>query len=187
MYCVERGGWVPACELRPGERVRTVDGSARLATKTRRPGRQTVYNLEVHDTHRFYVSPLGLLVHNTGIGCRISDALANGDLRIVGKQAAGVTRPDRHHIFPRKYRSWFAERGMDIDRYTLPVEQGVHSAIHTHVGLDGGWNRQLMARLYAEEAKVSRKLTVREIFKIGDQLRRKAGLKHAQIIHYRAP
>jgi RHS repeat-associated protein len=58
-------GWRPAGELQPGSTLQTKDGrDLRVASVRRREGSFKVYNLEVSDAHTFYVSPLGILVHN---------------------------------------------------------------------------------------------------------------------------
>jgi hypothetical protein len=69
IYSEDRDDWVPAGELKVGEQARTVDGVAKLTSKSQRPGRHTVHNMEVHRSHSYYVSHLGVLAHNTGIGC----------------------------------------------------------------------------------------------------------------------
>lgn len=71
IYSADRNDWVTACELRLNENVRTIDGTATLTGKSRRLGRHTVYNLEVHRSHAYHVSQFGLLAHNTGIHCNI--------------------------------------------------------------------------------------------------------------------
>jgi hypothetical protein len=58
---------VAAGELRIDEQVRTIDGTARLTSKSRRPRRETVYNLEVHRSHAYHVSQFGILAHNSNI------------------------------------------------------------------------------------------------------------------------
>ena len=69
LFSYDRDDWVPAGELKVGEQVRTVDGKAKLTAKSQRPGRHTVYNMEVHRAHSYHVSQFGILAHNTGIGC----------------------------------------------------------------------------------------------------------------------
>lgn len=71
LYSEDRKGWVPAGNLKMGEQVRTVSGTARLTGKAQRPGRHKVYNMEVHRSHAYFVSQFGLLAHNTGIPCNI--------------------------------------------------------------------------------------------------------------------
>lgn len=60
-----QGNWVSAGNLSIGEYVKTKDGIAQLAMRSQRPGRHKVYNLEVHKDHNYYVSNLGILVHNS--------------------------------------------------------------------------------------------------------------------------
>jgi hypothetical protein len=64
IYSVDRGTFVPAEELKVGERVRCQSGIARVERKTARPGSHRVYNLEVQVDHVYHVTDGGLLVHN---------------------------------------------------------------------------------------------------------------------------
>jgi uncharacterized lipoprotein (TIGR02269 family) len=44
-----------------------------------------------------------------------------------------------HHIYPRAFRGWFTDQGIDIDAYILPLEVEEHRRIHR--GTEGGpWN-----------------------------------------------
>jgi hypothetical protein len=62
----DRQAFVPAGELRPGERLRSHQHTvARVAAIVPRAGPETVYNLEVAGQHVYQVSAQGLLVHNT--------------------------------------------------------------------------------------------------------------------------
>ncbi len=46
---------------------------------------------------------------------------------------------EMHHIFPREFKEWFKEKGIDIDLYTLPLAVEEHQRIHR--GDRGGpWN-----------------------------------------------
>lgn len=65
LYSAERQAWIEAGKLRIGERVCTISGEVCLSGKILRAGRHTVYNLEVHRSHTFFVSPQGVLAHNT--------------------------------------------------------------------------------------------------------------------------
>ncbi len=69
LFSADRDDWVPAGEVKIGEKLRTTNGTATLTGKSQRPGRHKVYNLEVHRSHSYYVSQFGILAHNTGIGC----------------------------------------------------------------------------------------------------------------------
>ena len=61
------GHWLRIAELKVGDSVKTYDGS-NLAIEqiTVALGRTTVYNFEVEDYHRYYVSHTKVLVHNNG-------------------------------------------------------------------------------------------------------------------------
>ena len=67
IYSQDRNTWIAAGELNIGEHVLTVDGTTALTGKKKRPGRHTVYNLEVHRSHAYHVSDLGILAHNSNI------------------------------------------------------------------------------------------------------------------------
>jgi len=69
LWSSDREDWIPAGNLRLGERVTTVNGVARLLSKSVNPDKHTVYNLEVHRSHSYHVGELGLLAHNTGLEC----------------------------------------------------------------------------------------------------------------------
>jgi hypothetical protein len=65
-WSVDRESFIPASDLQPGERLQLADGTTRaVQTLTKRPGRTTVYNLEVDGEHVYYVGQSGVLVHNT--------------------------------------------------------------------------------------------------------------------------
>jgi uncharacterized lipoprotein (TIGR02269 family) len=59
---------------------------------------------------------------------------------LLAKQAEERRKPhEKHHIFPRMFKTWFEEKGIDIDEYVLPLEVGKHRSIHR--GANGGpWN-----------------------------------------------
>jgi hypothetical protein len=94
----------------------------------------------------------------------------------------------QHHIFPQQYRAWFAERGVEIDRYVLELDRGVHEALHYGRGTlfpgGGYWNTTIMTRLLEREAKVGRLLLKREVLKIGAVLRRETNLKNVKVKNY---
>jgi hypothetical protein len=66
VWSADRNAWVPAGELRVGERLLDADGSTpEVESFVLRPEPEPVYNLEVEGDHCFRVGQLGLLVHNT--------------------------------------------------------------------------------------------------------------------------
>ena len=69
LYSETRHAWIPAGDLQLDEVVRTLNGNSTLTARTQRPTRETVFNLEVHRSHAYHVSGLGVLAHNTGLPC----------------------------------------------------------------------------------------------------------------------
>jgi hypothetical protein len=105
----------------------------------------------------------------------VDEALESGAINPATPYRAGATRPPRHHIFPRQHADWFKARGVDVDRYTLPLDEGMHQALHYGGGpAKGGgfWNAEIRSRLMNREASLGRQLTKREILQIGAQMRR---------------
>jgi hypothetical protein len=101
LYSQDRHAWVAAGELQVGEHVTAVGGNGRLASKVRRPGRHTVYNLEVHRTHAYYVSSLGLLAHNNPPSGGATPA--NGGSAPAGPPGGKWSRPIQPGSEPGKW------------------------------------------------------------------------------------
>lgn len=91
---------------------------------------------------------------------------------------AGAARPPRHHIFVPEHVDWFRSRGVDIDRYTLELTQGEHSAVHTL-----GWNKDVQRFIESEKA-LGREFTRMEILRFGVRRRRRYHLQHVKVTHY---
>ncbi len=98
----------------------------------------------------------------------------------TGKAGAGMKAKPRHHILPQKFRAWFEEHGFigdaDIDNFTVKLEESAHEAVHgggnyklgRTTGFD--WNARVMDALKAEEKRLGRKLTKKQIFRIVEDL-----------------
>ena len=65
-YSESRSAWIPAEDLRDGERLRGSSGVVTVTRLTRIPGIHRVYNMTVEAEHVYRVSSLGVLVHNNG-------------------------------------------------------------------------------------------------------------------------
>ena len=64
-WSADRGDFVRADELEPGEYLTQADGSlTAVASVTERPGTHEVFNLEVQAEHVYHVAQSGVLVHN---------------------------------------------------------------------------------------------------------------------------
>lgn len=91
-YSVDRKGWVAAGDLRPGETLRTESGTAKFVRAERKPGTETVYNLEVHKSHNFYVSKAKLLVHNNCVPDLATLKFSDGAIRGMGRNGRHIPR-----------------------------------------------------------------------------------------------
>jgi hypothetical protein len=64
-FWVEGKGWTAAKELKAGSELLTKEGCvARVEAVSRREGKFKVYNFEVERLHTYFVSRIGILVHN---------------------------------------------------------------------------------------------------------------------------
>jgi len=62
---VEGAGWIAAKQLKPGTQLLKKDGhTVRVESIRHREGSFTVYNVGVERLHSYYVTGLGILVHN---------------------------------------------------------------------------------------------------------------------------
>ena len=60
------------------------------------------------------------------------------------KQALPPSKIHKHHIYPQAHRDWFAKRGIDIDKHTIPLERGTHlGGTHGKGGFVGPGNKKL--------------------------------------------
>jgi RHS repeat-associated protein len=97
-------------------------------------------------------------------------------------------RVQRHHIFPQTFRTWFASKGIDIDRYTIELTQQSHLAgVHGrggfvgpgNVGFPGRWNA-----LWAAFKSANPNATAKEIYQFAGALMDQFGLSGLPIVHY---
>jgi hypothetical protein len=68
LFSEDRAQWVRAGQLELGERLRTLDGTARVQGLWKRAGIHRVYNLEVDVVHTYHVGIDEVLAHNVGCG-----------------------------------------------------------------------------------------------------------------------
>ena len=91
-FWVENVGWVGAGALQPGEWVKTLDGGDQAVVSVQTfAGEIKVYNFEVENTHAYFVSGAGLLVHNQSSVRSINQT--NQAIQ-KGQAPKGVTRAD---------------------------------------------------------------------------------------------
>jgi len=179
IWSEDRQTFVDAADLQTQETVRLTSGTFSQVSLVKRESRtQNVFNFEVNRTHVYHVGTTGLLAHNVKVLNSCYDDV--DDLKATGKQGAGVVRPDRHHVFVQEERAWFAARGIDIDKITIELNSGTHSAIHAM-----GWNRDLMTKLLSVEKQAGRALTSREIWEIGYRQLRTFGIRDLPFLPYK--
>ena len=120
IWSEDRRDFVPACQLRVGEHVKTLNGIARVRAISSVSRAAPVYNLEVLGEHVYHVGGNGLLVHNnswkvpnssgpnlrTGVGYDASDppvriegpwTLRDMERALYGHPPESFGRPDLHH------------------------------------------------------------------------------------------
>ncbi|WP_406179076.1 polymorphic toxin type 27 domain-containing protein [Streptomyces canus] len=91
-YWVQDRGWTEARDLRPGDALRTPDGSSDEVTGTSVvEGTVGVFNFEVADNHTYYVyaGSKPVLVHNTCFDELIKNLVKDGDHIILGVNPMG--------------------------------------------------------------------------------------------------
>ena len=84
-FWVEDIGWTEACDLKIGDRVRTLCGDKSVLNIPRMKGTVPVYNFEVADCHSYFVGAAGVLVHNGIPGSKLFKKPKAG---ISGKEGA---------------------------------------------------------------------------------------------------
>jgi RHS repeat-associated protein len=67
------------------------------------------------------------------------------------------TYDEDHHLFVQEYGDWFADKGIDIDRYTVRLTWGDHSAIHS-LDWNSEWRDWIAQNNGASPTKVFEKL-----------------------------
>ena len=84
------------------------------------------------------------------------------------KNSKGMSKLHKHHIYPQQFKSWFKGRGIDIDKFTIELEQSVHlKGVHGKgLGeLQGRWNQR-----WAEWIKGHPNATKKEVEQFSQKL-----------------
>ncbi|MEH1124165.1 polymorphic toxin-type HINT domain-containing protein [Micromonospora sp. CPCC 206061] len=165
-WTVERG-WVDAGDVRTGEHLRDVDGSAVLVAATaHRTEHTTVHNLTVDDLHTYYVqtqSGTGALDHNSSCGEYVEYGSTDiskkaAEFRLKGKNPDGTTIKGGQTVVTVKYRVGKTATGEDIFDYksfaNTPRKQGdVHAEVHMDNWLTSkGIQPDDVAAIYSDRA-----------------------------------
>jgi hypothetical protein len=108
----------------------------------------------------------------------LNQLMSRPDMKATDTKGAGAARPHRHHLFIQTRREWFRKRGILIDRYTIEMSQGEHSAHHTI-----GWTKRTEDFIGLEKA-LGRNFSPIDILRFGVKLRREFRLKGRRIVPY---
>jgi hypothetical protein len=95
LFSADRNDWVPAGQLRIGERVKTRTGNSGIKTIRWKTGEHRVYNIEVEADHAYFVSQLDLLSHNAGCNkaalVKANKATGDSARDAIAARTGGVT------------------------------------------------------------------------------------------------
>jgi hypothetical protein len=161
LYSETRHAWIPAGDLQLDEVVRTLNGHSTLTARTQRPTRETVFNLEVHRSHAYHVSAIGVLAHNTGLPCPTrkgggkytepqlppKEIAKNGEVEIVHNYRSNDHGPPHAHVNGGGRSTKIGQNGRPLDGSPdlTPVQQaavdGNKAEIRRALGKVGQWWR----------------------------------------------
>lgn len=157
-FWVNGKGWIPAEDLKPGDKVEDEDGNL-LAINAITLGYETrqVYNFTVSDFHTYYVSELSILTHNLSQVCQIVNYKGVKPNLISGSKnkgsklladeieaATGMKRPDgwdAHHIvalgsnnqYAKEIRDFLTVHKIDLNSSAngvyLPKDKGFSTTV----------------------------------------------------------
>lgn len=103
VWSVDREEWVPAGELKSGERVDTLAGPVAVEAVEQLESALDVYNIEVHGEHVFRVTEDGVLVHNA-----CASTSGNNVFARAGRQA---------HV---AYKAGIADNARTFKEFVIP-------------------------------------------------------------------
>ena len=93
-YSEKRQAYIPVGDIEIGEPLRNKDSkNIAIKSKTKKEGRDTVYNLEVYRDHNFMVGYSGLLVHNS---------CTEKFLKSVGVEESAIIKWKNNGIFSKR-------------------------------------------------------------------------------------
>lgn len=135
-------GWLPARQLRSGDRLRTAGGTDAMVVGLRRNVDHTaVYTLTVAKDHTFFVDPAKVLVHNA-----VGDCLTVPVRVITGDRARGLVHILLRHlsdsrdarrlitrgiIRTRGAAQFYAQSARSADELRRLLEQAISSPVAT--------------------------------------------------------
>ncbi|MEJ7589996.1 MAG: hypothetical protein WKF77_00455 [Planctomycetaceae bacterium] len=175
IYSQTRQAWVPAGDLQLDEIVQTLTGTATLTARSQRASRETVFNLEVHRTHAYHVSGLGVLAHNTGLPCPTAKVPAGTRNRgpKLGQQQGRDFRVETLELYefdpnqPRHVRGW-----LENERRRIAGSGGGGSTPRNPPGYVQGHGRTTPAREGFDYS--NSRLQGEDLNKLEESIRRRA-------------
>ena len=172
-------GFVCAKDLKPGDQILLLEGitgKVEEVFKEELTEPVKVYNFEVKDYHTYFVGEQGVLVHNSCDGGSKSNIL----LIETSKYISGKTA--HHHIIPKfrgkskPYADFIAERGIDVDQYTITVSSGKGGMHMNSIHGKGDWNT-----LWMEWIDNHQDATAKDIFQFAGKMMDDFGLSGYKI------
>ena len=106
--------------------------------------------------------------------------------RIAGELPPSSLGTADHHLFPQKFRSDFANAGVDIDQFTVTVDhnwthlRGIHGKGLPAQGMPGRWNQR-----WADFFEANPNATATDIYQFGGSLMDEFGLSGLPVHPYK--
>ena len=125
-------GWTAAIQLRAGDKLQLLNGDYVIIEQIQHELLESpvkVYNFEVEDFHTYYVGDTEVLVHNQCYKKLNQNNYRSNALKYYNSD--GVDKA-AHHMLPQQYRSFFSERGINIDSpvYIKLLDVADHVNLH---------------------------------------------------------
>jgi intein/homing endonuclease len=168
-FWVDNKGWVNAEELQVGDLLVQSSGKRLRVEKISFESRAVqVYNFEVADFHTYFVSDLGIWVHNEQCNLLLKAPVNVAD----------------HHIMPKfrgndKYSSFFTKRGINVDNFTVTLSHGKDSHHLKFIHGQGKWNEK-----WKEWIDDHPNATVNEVYQKAGKMMYEYGLSGIRIHPY---
>ena len=125
---------------------------------------------------------IGQLAHSASTGTSDASGIST-DCRLLPSP-----KLHSHHIFPQKWTSWFAKRGIDSDQYTVALEAKTHLAgLHGKGGFVGPGDAVLAGRWnlrWQEFIALNPNASTKEIYQFAGKLMDEFGLSGLPIVPY---
>lgn len=59
-----------------------------------------------------------------------------------------------HHVFPQEFRMYFASHGINVDSWTIPLDQRTHNALHFKMDYNGRWKVFILANPVSTQPRI---------------------------------